>query len=254
MRQHIDTIPLWDAYKSDCECPLCKIRSQNEAMYVENFLGASVMEPDTRVEVNEKGYCPHHFQMMFDAGNRLGLALMTHTYLKETMKKIDTFSKEALTAAAEQASKPLSARLMSKISAKKEDALSAASSKIEKTTHTCILCERLDATMERYLYTLLYLWKKESEFRRAFESSKGLCLPHYAQLLQMAKEELSGQELKDFVQTLTQLMHDNLERIEKELEWFTLKFDYRNQDKPWGNSQDAVERSINKLRGHTVEG
>ena len=108
--------------------------------------------------------------------------------------------------------------------------------------------------MERYLYTLLYLWRKESEFRKAFAGSKGLCLPHYAQLLKMAPEELSGQELSEFVKTLTTLMQDNLARIEKELEWFTLKFDYRNLDKPWGNSQDAVERSINKLRGHTVEG
>lgn len=254
MRQHIDTIPLWDAYKTDCECPLCKIRSQNEAMYVENFLGASVMEPDTRVEVNQKGYCPHHFQMMFDAGNRLGLALMTHTYLKETMQKVEALSKEALSAAGEQASKPLSARLISKIGAKKEDGLTAAAVKIEETTQTCILCERLNATMERYLYTLLYLWRKESEFRKAFAGSKGLCLPHYARLLKMAPEELSGQELNEFVKTLTTLMQDNLARIEKELEWFTLKFDYRNQDKPWGNSQDAVERSINKLRGHTVEG
>ena len=32
----------------------------------------------------------------------------------------------------------------------------------------------------------------------------------------------------------------------------TLKFDYRNKDKPWGNSQDAVERAINKLRGKCV--
>ena len=79
-------------------------------------------------------------------------------------------------------------------------------------------------------------------------------IQNYAQLLKMAPEELSGQELSEFVKTLTTLMHDNLARIEKELEWFTLKFDYRNQDKPWGNSQDAVERSINKLRGHTVEG
>ena len=43
-----------------------------------------------------------------------------------------------------------------------------------------------------------------------------------------------------------------LDRIEKELDWFTLKFDYRNTDKPWGNSRDAVERSINKLMGACV--
>ena len=45
---------------------------------------------------------------------------------------------------------------------------------------------------------------------------------------------------------------DNLRRVEGELEWFTLKFDYRNADKPWGNSHDAVERGINKLMGACV--
>ena len=44
----------------------------------------------------------------------------------------------------------------------------------------------------------------------------------------------------------------NLKRIEGELEWFTLKFDYRNDGKPWGNSKDAPERAINKLMGACV--
>ena len=96
MKQHIDTIPVWEAYQADCECPLCRIRLKNEAMYVDNFLGASVMEPSTRVEVNQKGFCQRHFQMMFDSGNRLGLALLCHTYLKETMAKLDKDAADAL--------------------------------------------------------------------------------------------------------------------------------------------------------------
>ena len=36
------------------------------------------------------------------------------------------------------------------------------------------------------------------------------------------------------------------------MEWFTLKFDYRNQDKPWGNSKNALERTVNRLRGRCV--
>ena len=51
---------------------------------------------------------------------------------------------------------------------------------------------------------------------------------------------------------LTRVELDALGRVEKDLEWFTLKFDYRNRDKPWGNSQDAVERSVNKMRGGSV--
>ena len=40
-----------------------------------------------------------------------------------------------------------------------------------------------------------------------------------------------------------------MRRVEADLNWFTLKFDYRNRDKPWGSSRDAVERALIKLRG-----
>lgn len=248
MKQHIDTIPIWEAFQADCECPLCRLRLKNEAMYVDNFLGASVMEPSTRVEVNQKGFCQKHFQMMFDSGNRLGLALLCHTYLKETMQKLDKDAQVAREAAAGEAGKSLLARM----GGKKSEGVQGAADSAQAISDGCILCERLDATMERYLYTLVYMWKHESDFRAAFEQSKGFCLKHYSLLLAQAQKDLGGKELAQFVETLCGLQKQNLERVEKELEWFTLKFDYRNQSKPWGNSQDSVERTINKLRGACV--
>ena len=233
MKQHIDTIPLWDAYKAGGECPLCALYEKTELDYVDNFMGASVMEPDTRVEVNEKGYCTRHFGMMFANGNRLGLALMTDTYMRETIGKI----KKA------QSSKPKGGLF------KKADPDADA---IKPLTGTCILCDRLNATMDRYVYTLLYMYRHESEFKKAFDESKGVCLKHYAELRAAAPKHLSGKDLDSFLSSLDRIETENLERIEKELEWFTLKFDYRNKDKPWGNSQDAVERAINKLRGKCV--
>ena len=55
--------------------------------------------------------------------------------------------------------------------------------------------------------------------------------------------------MEDFAQALRQVTLDNLRRVEADLNWFTLKFDYRNRDKPWGSSRDAVERALIKLRG-----
>ena len=40
--------------------------------------------------------------------------------------------------------------------------------------------------------------------------------------------------------------------LEKEIEWFTLKFDHKNADKPWGTSKDSLERTILKLRGKCI--
>lgn len=234
MREHLDTMPIWEAYRAGCECPLCEIRQKNEAMYIDNFLGASVMEPDTRVEVNQKGFCQRHFAQMFVASNRLGLALMTHTYMKETMARLQKSETAPQKGGLFRCNAP----------APKNDGQAAVES--------CILCERLDHTMERYVYTLLYMYEHEKAFREAFAASKGLCLPHYFQVMQDAPRHLSGKTLEEFSQTAMRVERENLARVEKDLEWFTLKFDYRNKDKPWGNSQDAVERAINKLRGKCV--
>lgn len=233
MSQHLDTIPIWDAYKQDCECPLCQIRQREEEKYVDNFLGGSVMEPAVRIEVNEKGFCPRHFKQLYDAKNRLGLALMAHTYLKRSIEKLD----------AQRFDRP------SLFSRNKGEGLSAA----DEVADGCILCERLDNTMWRYALTLCYMWKKEKEFQTAIASSKGFCLPHYAELMRAAQKELSGTSLTEFQRMLKTVQMGNLARIEKEIEWFTLKFDYRNQDKPWGTSADAVERTLNKLRGTTID-
>ena len=65
MKYHIDTIPVWDAYKADCECPMCLIRRKCELDFIDSFLGGSVMEPDTRIEVNAKGFCQEHLHQLY---------------------------------------------------------------------------------------------------------------------------------------------------------------------------------------------
>jgi len=207
MREHIDTIPVWDSFRMGGECPLCDLRHKTETGYLEYFLGASVMEPAERVEVNKNGFCTHHFAQMFAMQNRLGLALMVHTHLKTRIPNI----------------KP--------------------KKKAEKTAQSCILCDRLANTMARYFYTTFYLWQHDKAFRKVFSESKGFCLPHYTELMDI------GNKNEVFTNELFHVEQENLNRLEQELEWFTLKFDYRNQDKPWGNSKDALERTIHKLVG-----
>ena len=247
MKQHIDTAPIWESYRQDCECPLCLLNAKVEASNVDYFLGESVMEPSQRIEVNKKGFCADHFKLMYDAGNRLGLALMTHTYMKESMKALKENAQRARDAAAAEAGKPIFKR----IGGNKGAALSEVAGELNQLRNTCLMCERIRESMERYMYTVLYMYKHEPEFPKLFAQSKGMCLKHYAQALEMAPKHLSGEPLKNFVDTLTDIEMKSFERLEGEIEWFTNKFDYRNQDKPWGNSRDAVKRSVNKL-GHQV--
>ena len=249
MKQHIDTAPVWESYRQDCECPLCLLQAKVEASNVDYFLGESVMEPSQRVEVNKKGFCAGHFKQMYDAGNRLGLALMTHTYMKESIKALKENAEKARGAAAAEAGKPIFKRL----GGQKGVGLAEAADEVRKLENTCLLCDRINENMERYMYTVLYMYRHEAEFPKLFAESKGMCLRHYAQALEMAPKHLSGDALKGFVDTLTDIEMKSFDRLEGEIEWFTNKFDYRNQDKPWGNSRDAVKRSVNKLSHQVID-
>ena len=42
-------------------------------------------------------------------------------------------------------------------------------------------------------------------------------------------------------------------RVTDELEWFIDKFDYKNENEPWKNSKDAIQRSILKTNGLFIE-
>ena len=168
----------------------------------------------------------------------LGVALMAHTYLKETMARLGEVSMSVNET-------PARAGLFGRRAPQ-------AGADLREITDTCILCDRLNATMDRYVYTLIYMWKHESAFRQTLKASKGLCLKHYAAVVRQAGGQLSGAELRSFMTELNKVEMDNLARLEKEIEWFTLKFDHKNADKPWGTSKDSLDRTVQKLRGKCV--
>ena len=97
------------------------------------------------------------------------------------------------------------------------------------------------------------MWKKQPDFRALTEQSKGYCLDHFLMLYQEAERYLKDADLASFRDTIRKQEFENLNRMADELEWFTLKFDYRYKDKPWKNSQDALPRTILKVGSQFVE-
>lgn len=239
MQYHLDTIPVWEALELNTPCPLCALYAKTDKAETERSLGGSVMEPSERIKINETGLCQHHHQRLFGLQNRLGHALLTDSHTKEQLKKLDKLEKQA---------DGISGRgLFGKGSGSNElvDALKA-------MANGCVICLSTESHMKRYLYTFVHLWKSDDAFKQKWEASDGLCLPHAAQLIDMASRELSGDKLRQFCKAMLAELKKHLSQDEKDLEWFTLKFDYRNQDKPWGNSRNALERTVNRLRGRCL--
>lgn len=237
MPYHLDTIPVWEAIELDSPCLLCALNRKCEADEIDKALGGSVMEPDVRIRVNERGICQRHHQQLFAMKNRLGHALLTDSHSKELLKKLEK----------------LEVAPGKKGLFQKDDSLASLAQALENLTGGCVVCEAIDGHMQRYLYTFLHLWKTDTAFRQKWEQSKGVCLPHAAQLLRQADRHLGGANRQAFAKSLLSLVRQNLSQDEKDLEWFTLKFDYRNQTKSWGNSRDALPRTVNRLRGACID-
>ena len=251
MKYHIDTIPIWDAAKKDGECLLCALERRTELGEAERYLGASVMEPDVRIRVNERGFCRKHHAMLFTMSNRLGHALMLESHMIENRERLEK-SWKALAQAGEQLKNAgIGDRLNGKAKVAKESAVAEAR-KIQAMGATCVMCDTIGENMLRYLHTFFHLYQSDGEFRARFLAGKGLCIPHTGQLVEVAAEELGTKELGAFLQDLAEMERKNLDRIQEDISWFIKKFDYRYEKEDWKNSRDAVERTVNKTRGWCI--
>lgn len=256
MKEKIYTIPVTEAFGHDCECPVCLLEKKLEDDNIDYFLGPALMEPDCRIETNKKGFCQRHYELLYNRQeNRLGLGLVTDTHLREYIPKFKDISNAAGNAVKEsKASNPLIGALTSKLSGKSQSINEPAARLIELLSDmekSCTICDRLNRTMERYMDVIMYLWTKEKDFRALFESKKGFCFVHLKRLAEASLKYLNHHERSLFISVLLKQQTENLDRIEQEIDWFTKKFDYRNSDASWGNSKDALPRSIQKIKGYS---
>ena len=233
MKEQLYTIPVNDAFAVDCECPVCSMYDSLEKDAIEFTMGPSYMEDDIRMETNKIGFCTHHVKQLYNHQNRLGLALILHTHMQRTNRDLEDLL---------SSDKPVKKGLF----AKKTENASPVTEYIENLNHSCYICNRIDRIFARYLATIYHCYEHDEEFRRKFAASKGFCTKHFGMLYEGAPSSLSGKRLPEFIKTLNEVYLTNMKRVTDDLEWFTDKFDYRNEDKPWKNSKDALPRSMNK--------
>ncbi len=241
MKEQIYTIPINEAYEEDSECLFCLLEKRYEEEAVDYTLGAAMMEPDFRIESNEKGYCNRHFSMLGKKSNKLGLALIMETLIKENITELEKFQKKTESLKKERGGL-----------FKKQEAKEFAGEflkMLKSRNESCLICDRLEYTMKRYFEVFLDMWKTEPEFRKRIVKSKGFCLKHTEKLVCAAQKQFSDKTLREFLVFLYDKQQKELDRIYDDVHKFTLKFDYRNKDMEWGTAQDAPIRSTEKLSG-----
>ena len=234
MKEQLYTIPVNDIFDKDCECPICAIKKSLDDDGVAFAMGPSYMEDDIRLTTDKIGFCAHHMQMMYDYENRLGLALILDTHMKNMIENIELLQKKG---------RKSSGGFFSK----KEE--TPVYNYTEMIHRSCFICDRIRHTYERYIATIFYLYENDPVFQKKLKKSRGFCLEHYGMLYETAPKHLHGNTLDTFTKDLDQVFLTNLKRMEEEVSWFIDKFDYRNVDAPWKTSKDALPRAMVKCNG-----
>lgn len=220
MRESILTIPVNEIFEPKDGCPICRMRNMLENRTVEYIMGAAMMEPDVRMETNKLGFCKTHFDQMLKQKNRLSLALMLQTHLKELDNTV--FSRSSLF-----------------------EGKTAKQKKVSQINQDCFVCSKIEWGMSRLMVTVFELYGKEREFRELFDAQEMLCLHHYDMLvgnLNSVDKKFQSQ----FVKSCNALVKKQLELLIEDVSHYCNMYDYRNtgKDADWKNSKDSIERAI----------
>ena len=235
LKEQIYTIPVNEAFDEKCGCPFCNLYLKLEKNRVEYTLGASMMEPDARILSNSMGFCTKHFDMLLKIPNKLSLALVLDTHLQEVRKKIsanksivENGKKKGLFSKGESAGEKLAGTL-------------------DVIESTCVICSQITETMNRYSEVFFYMFENDNNFKKKFDETPYFCLSHYKMLVRDATKYLSSSAYESFIKTLFEKQEKAFEALNEDVHKFTLKFDYRNKDMPWGTAKTAPKRCVYAL-------
>jgi len=276
MKYELQTIPIWNAYDSGEDCPLCHLEEKLEADYQRFFLGNSVMAPDMRIEVNAKGFCRPHYRLLYRGENKLGLALMAQTRLEERRRSFTGVMREAGHAAGGSPGLVDSLRRAFRrltgesgrastsgapgadadapgerhqTLARDTRALDRAADEIAEGNRSCVICERLERSLANYAFSILTLYRQNPEFQKTFRESRGFCFHHLPLVLHMAEIVLSRDDRQRWLQDLVGAEESSLVALGSEIEALTNSYDYRSTEPPSREIKESLPRTLGKLGG-----
>ena len=167
----------------------------------------------------------------------MGLGLVMHTHLKDFHEELDPKIKASI---------PAKAGLLKGRNSDYKQKLNSVADLIDKRIGSCPICDNLNEAMGHYIEVICWMFSHDHEFKEKFMNAEFHCLPHTSLLLRQAAK-LSQNEASDFVDALYNNNSKTFDALISDVEYFTLKFDYRNTDKPWGTSKDSIQRSMRFL-------
>ena len=211
-------------------CALCQIARQNNPRYVETLLDEAVVDVEQRDDWRAaRGLCGWHAWMAAKTPQSAGsLAILYHDVLRHDLSQIDPVAAPGGNGRQRSAQRRFTHRLRAWLGS-------------WQSGPTCPAC-RIWLEQERlYVQVLLNDWH-EPALAQAFAASVGLCWPHVRRLA-------AWQPGHDNLPAVLKTQRACLESLQRDLESFIRKLDYRFANEPYGREADAWRRAVSLYAG-----
>ena len=215
------------AVESDEECFLCTLEDEIERKYMDTYLSELVMDASSREKIIEsRGFCNHHFYRILIAASKPGspdghgIALVNGSIVEKLIEDLH-----------------------------KQSHNNGEVHRLLATENKCPACIHIAEFSRMYAEKIVELLSSDDEeFFRLLKASKGFCIPHFATLMQMAKDVTPTKSQK-IIRTLTEVEEKNLRRLDSELAEYVKRQSYEFSEKNRVAVADVVPRSVKKIVG-----
>ncbi len=218
------------------DCAVCHLKAKAADEYLDSILWEHVNDPDLRYRIRQaRGFCHEHAWGLMRQGASLGVTIIVHDVLRSVLKAAEDARFQALPA--------LSLRRTHEALDPKQPAAATAELVSQLAPQvSCPACVAAETMESIYLSTLLENLRSEDGLLVAYQSSDGLCLPHFRQALTQVRDEAVFESLVNAQRAIWERLADHLGEIIR-------KSDHRFRDEPRGEESGASLRAVAALSG-----
>lgn len=232
------TMSFYDLYDAlaQTDCAVCRLKAKAADQYLDSLLWEHVNDPDVRYRIRRaRGFCHEHAWGAVRNGASLGVTIIMHDVLKNAL--------EAMGDAQFQALPVLSLRRTHEALDPKQPTAATAEVVAQLAPQApCPACVEAETMEDIHLSTLIENLLGENGLLAAYQSSDGLCLPHFRQALARVRGEAVFDALVNAQRAIWERLVGHLSEIIR-------KSDYRFRDEPRGEESGASLRAIAALSG-----
>ena len=218
------------------DCAVCRLKAEAADQYLDSLIWESVNDPGIRRRIRKaRGFCYEHAWRLEPHRESVGVTIIMHDVLKSMLKVTEDAQFQKL---------PIfSMRRTKKALDPQQPAAETAKVVAELSPQaSCPVCVEADEMEGIYLDTLIENLIHEEDLLAAFQSSDGLCLPHFRQALTRMRDEAVFEVLMDAQRVIWKRLVDQLSEIIR-------KADYRFKDEARGEEVGASVRAIAAIAG-----